>query len=151
MTQTVPLVMILGAAHTGETIGYRVLNLDRTEYSAFSTVNVAESAVAGTYYVSTGIAAPDAGGYVVVGTALADYGESTIEAETLQGATLSESYAADGAAATAAQLLYMIWSLLAEKAVSGVTVTAKKLDGAETAMTFTLDDGTDPTSITRAS
>jgi hypothetical protein len=64
---------------------------------------------------------------------------------------LAESYAADGAAGTGAQLLYMIFSGLGEFAISGTTLTAKKLDGSATAMTFTLDSATNPTSRTRAS
>ena len=63
---------------------------------------------------------------------------------------LTEAYAADGAAATLSQLLYMIWSMQAEKAVSGTTLTAKKLDGSTSAMTFTLNDASSPTSITRS-
>lgn len=66
-------------------------------------------------------------------------------------AALTEGYAADGATATVPQLLYMILALLSEFSVSGTTVTAKKLDGSTTAGTFTLSDGTNPTSITRAS
>lgn len=69
--------------------------------------------------------------------------------ETLDRA-LTEAYATDGSAATGTQLLYMIWSLLAERSVSSTTLTAKKLDGSTTAMTFTLDSGTSPTSQTRA-
>lgn len=78
--------------------------------------------------------------------------QSAVEAAILAAWTtaLTEAYAADGAAATPAQLLYMIWSALAEFAISGVTITAKKLDGTTTAMTFTLDDATNPTSRTRA-
>ena len=72
-------------------------------------------------------------------TALSDYGTTAI----------TESYATDGSAATPEQMLYMIWASLSEFAISGTTITAKKLDGS-TAMTFTLDDGTDPTSRTRA-
>ena len=64
--------------------------------------------------------------------------------------TVVEAYAADGAAASPGQLLYMIWSALSEFAISGTTVTAKKLDGSTTAMTYTLDDATNPTSRTRA-
>lgn len=64
---------------------------------------------------------------------------------------IAEAYAADGAAPTPAQALCMILQLLAEKSVSGTTMTVKKLDGATTAMTFTLNDATAPTSITRAS
>lgn len=64
---------------------------------------------------------------------------------------LTESYAADGAAATLPQLLYMTLALLSEFSISSTTLTAKKLDGSTTAGTFTLDSATAPTSITRAS
>jgi hypothetical protein len=64
--------------------------------------------------------------------------------------TLTESYAADGATMTPAQAFYMIWSLLAERGISGTTLTAKKLDGSTTSMTFTLDSASTPTSQTRA-
>ena len=66
------------------------------------------------------------------------------------GDALTESYAADGATATAPQILYMIWSMLAEKNISGTTLTTKKLNGSTTSMTFTLDSATAPTSVTRA-
>jgi hypothetical protein len=67
-----------------------------------------------------------------------------------QGTALTESYASDGAAATPAQLLYMIWSALAQFTIITTTVSAKKLDGTTEAMTFTLDSATDPTSRDRA-
>ena len=63
---------------------------------------------------------------------------------------LTEAYAADGAAFTAAQALFMLWAFMAEKAIVTTTLTANKLDGATAAMTFTLDDATNPTSVTRA-
>lgn len=63
---------------------------------------------------------------------------------------LTEAYAADGAAPTLAQLLFMIWGAVAEFSISGTTLTVKKLDGSTTAMTFTLDSATAPTSRTRA-
>lgn len=63
---------------------------------------------------------------------------------------MTESYAADGAAPTLAQMQFMLWSFWSEVGISGVTKTTKKLDGS-TAMTFTLDSATQPTSITRAS
>jgi len=43
-----------------------------------------------------------------------------------------------------------VWSLLAERNLSGTTLTAKKLDGSTTAMTFTLDSSSSPTTQTRA-
>ena len=67
----------------------------------------------------------------------------------LSGA-LTESYAADGATATLTQLLYMLLSSLTQFSVSGTTITCKKLDGTTTSMTFTLDDGTNPTLRDRA-
>jgi hypothetical protein len=76
--------------------------------------------------------------------------------DTLNGAAdpwttaLTESYAADGATVTPAQALYMIKQMLQEMAISGTTMTIKKLDGSTTAMTLTLNDAVNPTSITRA-
>jgi hypothetical protein len=75
-------------------------------------------------------------------TAAYDYAKGT--------AAMTESYAADGAAMTPVQAHYMTWSLLAERSIASTTLTAKKLDGTTSAMTFTLDDATTPTSQTRA-
>ena len=63
----------------------------------------------------------------------------------------TESYASDGSTATPAQLLYMILACVGEFSVSGTTITVKQLDGSTTAMTYTLDDASSPTSRTRAS
>lgn len=65
-------------------------------------------------------------------------------------AVMTESYAADGATFTLAQALYFIVSRLSEFAISSTTVTMKKLDGSTTAATLTLNDATNPTSVTRA-
>jgi len=64
---------------------------------------------------------------------------------------LTESYASDGAAPTLAQFMFMLWAKAAEMTISGTTMTVKKLDASTTAMTFTLNDATTPTSITRSS
>jgi hypothetical protein len=63
---------------------------------------------------------------------------------------LTEGYAADGAAPTLQQALFQIMQFLHEKSISGTTLTVKKLDGSTVAMTFTLNDATNPTSLTRA-
>lgn len=63
---------------------------------------------------------------------------------------MTESYAADGTAPTLAQALFLIQQMLAEKSISSTTLTVKKLDGSTTAATFTLNDDTSPTSITRS-
>lgn len=65
-------------------------------------------------------------------------------------AALTEAYRSTGATGSAAELLYEILAHLGEFAISGTTKTAKKLDGSTTAKTYTLDDATNPTSITEA-
>jgi hypothetical protein len=63
---------------------------------------------------------------------------------------MTEAYNADGTAPTLAQALFVIMQRLTEFAIAGTTITVKKLDGSTTAMTLTLNDGTAPTSVTRA-
>jgi hypothetical protein len=65
-------------------------------------------------------------------------------------AAMTESYASDGGTFTLAQALYMIWSAVSEFGISGTTLTCRQLDGSTTAMTFTLDDSSNPTDRTRA-
>ena len=64
---------------------------------------------------------------------------------------MTESYASDGSAPTLAQALMLIQQSLGDFSITGTTVTVKEVDGTTTAATFTLDDGTNPTSTTRAS
>jgi hypothetical protein len=63
---------------------------------------------------------------------------------------LTESYGTDGSAHTLSQLLYLVNAAVSEFAIASTTKTTKKLDGSTTAATYTLDDATNPTSITRA-
>ena len=65
-------------------------------------------------------------------------------------AAFTESYRTDGSTGTLAQLLYEIVAHLGESSITSTTKTIKKLDGSTTAATFTLNDATTPTSITRA-
>jgi hypothetical protein len=77
---------------------------------------------------------------------------ATAIAAAVLNTAMTEGYAADGSPATLAQMQYMLWAAAAaEKVISGTTMTVKKLDGTSTAMTFTLNDPTNPTSITRSS
>jgi hypothetical protein len=62
---------------------------------------------------------------------------------------MTESYAADGVAPTMAQALFLIQQTIGDFSIAGTTITAKRLNGSTTAATYTLDDGTDPTSRTR--
>lgn len=63
---------------------------------------------------------------------------------------LADSVPADGSLPTMRQALYMIVQFLYERSVSGTTVTVKKVDGSTSLLTLTLNDGTTPTSISRA-
>lgn len=87
-----------------------------------------------------GIAAADKTGYRLSATGLTD----------IRDIQLLEVYAADGSAPTLNQAIMQIQQFLTERAISATTLTVKKLDGSTTAMTFTLDSATSPTSITRA-
>lgn len=63
---------------------------------------------------------------------------------------LTESYAANGAAPTLAQAIFLIQQTLTEFAISGTTLTIKKKDHSAIAATLTLDSSTAPISATRA-
>jgi hypothetical protein len=63
---------------------------------------------------------------------------------------LADSIPADGTRPTFRQALYMVCQFLHERAVVGTTVTVRKVDGITALLTLTLDDASDPTSITRA-
>jgi hypothetical protein len=63
---------------------------------------------------------------------------------------MTESYSTDGSNPTLEQALFEIRQFQQERAISGTTLTVKKKDGSTSAMTFTLNDATTPTSITRA-
>lgn len=85
---------------------------------------------------------------------LATQAKADVNAEVvdvLRTDTIPDSYAADGAQPTIAQAILAIQQYLQERSVSGTTVTVKKPDGSTTAMTFTLNDATSPTSQTRVS
>lgn len=76
--------------------------------------------------------------------------QSAVEAAILAAWTtaLTESYASNGAAFTPAQGLYAIHQMLMDFAISGTTISVKRLGGTE-AFAVTLDDATTPTSASR--
>lgn len=78
-------------------------------------------------------------------------GDSINTIDTLLTTAVTESYASDGSAPTVVQSLMMIQQILGDFAISGTTLTVKKVDGSTTAATYTLDDSASPTSLTRAS
>jgi hypothetical protein len=77
-------------------------------------------------------------------------GLNNISAADILATALSESYAADGAAPTLTQAVLEILQWLTEKSTSGTSVTVKRRDGSTQATTYTLDDASAPTSITRS-
>lgn len=78
-------------------------------------------------------------------------GERTTLATVIGTSSQAESYRANGAGGSIAQLLYEAAGHLSEATIVGTGKTVKKTDHATTAMTFNLDNSTAPTSITRAS
>lgn len=64
---------------------------------------------------------------------------------------LTESYAAEHATGTMAQLLYMIYSAVQQFDISTTTLTCRKLDGTTSSMVVTLNDATNPTGRVRSS
>ena len=87
-----------------------------------------------------------------VADGLAAYDPPTkAEMDAMWTTAMTESYASDNSTMTPAQALYMILCTVSEFSVSGTTITGKKLDGSTTAMTWTINDATSPTSRTRAS
>lgn len=69
---------------------------------------------------------------------------------TLFSTQLTEAYRANGAAPTVAQALCEQLAYQNERTISGTTATLKKFDHTTTATTQTLNDATNPSSVTRA-
>jgi hypothetical protein len=120
-----------GAVSLGSTLGVT---------GAITATNASNNLTLGTFTVTTNAIAWNAAW------------DTEVQSEVTDALTtaLTESYATDGATATAAELLYMIYSAVMEFSISGTTLTCKKLDGSTTAMTVTLNDATNPTSRTRS-
>ena len=64
---------------------------------------------------------------------------------------IPDSVPAVGSRPSIRQALYMIVQILCNRDVAAATLTVRKVDGSTGLMTFTLNDGTNPTSIVRAS
>ncbi len=131
------MVDIAGAAVSATTaqIGINVVNWNNTVVATPATAGIPD--VNTKNINNTAAATPGAsGGMMINGT---------------NSGALTESYSSLHAAPTVNQLLYELRSILAENSVSSTTVTTKKIDGSTTAETFTINDATTPTAITRAS
>jgi len=77
-------------------------------------------------------------------------GLNDLSASEVWTTQLVESYAADGVAPTATQTLMLTQQFLTEFDITGTSYNVKRLDGSNTAATFTLNDDSEPTSITRS-
>ncbi len=125
-----------------------------TAQLGINVVNFGNTAVTGrdigaSVLLSRGVGAGQislAAGAVTVGT---NADKTGYRLDAVGSAAFTESYAAQGATMTLAQLLYELRTLLGGFSVAGTTVTTKKLDNATTAATYTLDSAAAPTTITR--
>jgi hypothetical protein len=114
-----------------------------------STVSLSATTIATVTTATTATTVSALAANSVTASALATDAVNEI-ADGLLARAITESYSTDGAAPTVQQVYSQILAILQEPNYSGVTMTAKKLDGSTTAMTFTLNDAVNPTSMTRA-
>lgn len=78
-------------------------------------------------------------------------GEVVSAVQTINALPVPDAVAAEGDLPSINEALLMITRFLMEKSLSGTTMTVNKEDGTTANMTFTLNDSTAPTSISRAS
>ncbi len=123
---------------------------DNALLAASAPVNFGDLSVTATTGEVTVGANNDKAGYNIAGTKTTLDALNDIAATDIFTAQMTEAYAADGTAPTLAEMQFMLWSALSDFSVSGTSIATRKLDGATTAMTFTLDDNTNPTSRTRS-
>lgn len=81
-TQTIPAEAALRRRWAGQPVGYRVLNLDRSEFAPWTNDQVIETMPAGHFVAVGGVEAPAAGGSIVWGLADQDIASATIEPAT---------------------------------------------------------------------
>ena len=98
--------------------------------------------------LSSGYTAPDNAGITSNGNAIGAL--NNISVSQVLTTQMTESYAADGTAPTLAQAIFLSMQNLQDFSFAGTTQTVRRIDGATTAATYTLDDATAPTSKTRA-
>lgn len=114
--------------------------------AATQATNAATQTTAGNIRAAVGLSAAN------LDTQIGDLptnAELTTAITALLTTQMTEAYAADGAAPTLAQCLFLIQQSLHEFSITGTARTVKKLDGSTTAAVFTLDSATSPTSTTR--
>ena len=137
----------------GSVVGLTASNLDATVSSRSTYAGGAVASVTGSVGSVVGLTAANLDAAVSTRLATASY-TSPPSAATIATSVLTtqmtESYPALHTAPTLAQSLFETRALLAEKSVTGTTMTVNKVDGSTAAETYTLNDATAPTAITRA-
>ena len=134
----------IGVAGAGLTaVNVASLSAGAITAAAIATDAIDDDAIATGASAATAFAA----GAIDAAALAADAGNEI--ADAILTRQMTEAYNADGVAPTVAQALFVIMQMLTEMAISGTTMTIKKLDGSTTALTLTLNDATNPTSITR--
>lgn len=130
-------------------------NLATVSTAVVTTIPGTLTTIAG--YVDTEVASILAAVDTEIGTlatAVADLPTNTELATAFATAlcttTIAEDYPADGAAATPAELLYLILSCVSQFDITTTTLTTRKLDGTTQSAAFTLDSATTPTSRVRS-
>lgn len=138
------------ATPTISTLGNNTITAASIAANAITAAKVADGTIDAATFAAGAIDATAIAADAIGASELASDAATEI-ADAVLRAALTESYASLHAAPTLTQLMLEIRALLAEKSVSGTTLTANKLDGSTPAETFTLDDATTPSAITRAS
>ena len=90
-------------------------------------------------------------GVVVAAASKTGYTLSNTGMDNLLQRALTEAYSTVGGTVTLSQFVYEVLAQLQEFAISGTTLQTKKRDQSTNGPAFTLDDATNPTSLTRAS
>lgn len=141
-------------------------------FETYSTANIAnydtaltEQGTASQFYTFTFPSAITAGGYsitvysgataegdIAVAEGYIEWTGSKIVAQTGDGAwtvQMADSVPSDGTISTREQALYALLQIMTEFEYDGTTMKVFKVDGTTELMTFTLDNDTSPTSLTR--
>lgn len=145
---------ITAAAIATDAIGAAELAADAvTEIQSGLATSSALSSLVTTVGVA-GLGLTEAGGtgdqYTAVPWNASWDAEVQSEVEDALNVQLADSVPSDGTIPTLRQAIYMLAQFMFERSVSSTTLTVKKVNGSTSLMTFTLDDATNPTSITRA-
>ncbi len=124
-----------------------VIKINSVSASSVTTISANVGTTQPVNFTGTGGSALAKADMVDIAGAAVSTSSAQIGANIVLGA---ESYASPGVAPTFTQAVYMVLGLLGNFAFGGTTQTVKKIDATTTAMTYTIDSATAPTSHTRA-